>query len=70
MQVPSEGNHGSWRTFCFGDEAADVPPHQPTMPVLMAIDQVTKKKKKKSQPADVAIFVGMTAACVKRQCIK
>jgi hypothetical protein len=40
VRVPSDGDHGSWRTFCFGDEAADEPPHQPTMPVLMAIDQV------------------------------
>lgn len=40
MSVPSEGDHGSWRTFCFGGDAADAPPRQPTMPVLMAIDQV------------------------------
>ena len=40
VRVPSDGDHGSWRTFCFGDEAADEPQRQPTMPVLMAIDQV------------------------------
>lgn len=40
VSVPSEGDHGSWRTFCFGGEAAGAPPRQPTMPVLMAIDQV------------------------------
>jgi len=40
VQVPAEGDHGSWRVFCFGDEGAGSPPQQPTMPVLMAIDQV------------------------------
>ncbi len=40
LRVPSDGDHGSWRTFCFGDQAADEPQRQPTMPVLMAIDQV------------------------------
>lgn len=40
VRVPSEGDHGSWRSFCFGDKAASSPPQQPTMLVLMAIDQV------------------------------
>jgi hypothetical protein len=40
VRVPSDGDHGSWRTFCFGDQAAEEPQRQPTMPVLMAIDQV------------------------------
>ena len=40
VRVPSDGDHGSWRAFCFGDQAADEPQRQPTMPVLMAIDQV------------------------------
>lgn len=41
VEVPSENDHRTWRTFCLGSvPAAPTDCNPPTLPVLMAIDQV------------------------------